>query len=62
MAKRISDTQFAMTADESALSAAIESLIAVRANRFPKAASKPRKTRSDKGKNRQEELPGTAGA
>jgi hypothetical protein len=62
MAKKISEIQrlvtFAMAADESTLSTAIESLIAIRASRFPGNARKPRKSKS----NKQEELPGTGGA
>jgi hypothetical protein len=63
MSKRVSDIQriinFAMGADEGALNTAIESLSAIWANRYPKAkgTSKPRKSRSDKGKSRL--LPGT---
>lgn len=56
MAKRISDMQrlinFAMGADESGLNSAIESLTAIRANRYPKDSCKPRKARSDSGKSR----------
>ncbi len=65
MAKRISDIQriisFAMAADEPTLGAAIESMQAIRASKFPKAAGKPRKSRKDKGTTRggQSELPGT---
>lgn len=64
MAKRISDIQriinFAMGADEPTLNAAVETLVAIRANRYPKEArTKTRKPRSDKGKSRQSELPGT---
>jgi hypothetical protein len=59
MAKRITETQrligFAMNADESTLNAAIESLTAIKANRFPKGEKKPRKTRGDK----QQSLPAT---
>lgn len=58
MAKRISETQrligFAMNADEPTLAAAIESLAAIKANRFPKGEKKPRKTRD-----RQQSLPAT---
>lgn len=66
MSKRILDIQriinFAMGADEGTLNTAIESLVAIRANRYPKAktASKPRKPRSDKGRNCL--LPGTEDA
>lgn len=55
MAKRITDTQriinFGMGADEAALAQAIESLLAIRSNRFPKqtratTARKPWKPRT----------------
>lgn len=57
--KRLSDQQqlinFAMSVDENVLGAAIESLIAIAMNRFPKRVVKPaapRKARSDKGNKR----------
>jgi hypothetical protein len=68
MAKKISEIQrlitFAMAADEPSLNAAIETLLAIRASKFPQDARKPRKARSDKGKTRnaQTELPGTEDA
>lgn len=55
---------FGMAASEDALSAAIESLQAVKESRFPSAATKTtRKPRSDKGKPRdaQTVIPGTEG-
>lgn len=64
MAKRISDTQriinFGMGADEAALAQAIESLQAIRANRYPKQQTKAaRKPRTDKGTRRTPSPPAT---
>lgn len=57
--KRLTDQQqlinFAMGADESALNAAIDSLTAIRDNRYPKQSpkpAKPRKLRADAGTKR----------
>lgn len=56
MAKRITDTQriinFGMAADEPALNQAIESLTAIRSNRYPKDKRPARKQRADAGKSR----------
>lgn len=66
MAKRISDTQrivnFGLTADETALNQAIESLTAIRANRYPKDKRATRKPRADKGSRRTQTPPASEAA
>lgn len=61
MSKRLTDIQkminFAMAADEASLNQAIEGLIAIRSNRYPKERKQGRKTRSDKGGNRPPRTP-----
>lgn len=56
MAKRMTDIQrlinFAMSADEESLNSAIQSLTAIRDNRYPKTTKQTRKPRADAGKPR----------
>lgn len=56
MGRKVTDTQriinFGMGADEAALNQAIESLTAIRSNRFPKQTKTARKPRADKGTRR----------
>lgn len=66
MGRKVTDTQriinFGMGADEAALNQAIESLTAIRSNRYPKDKRQSRKPRSDTGKSRTRTQTSTAGS